>query len=184
MSSSPAQPMSVPEGTKTATVAAGCFWGVEHVYRRTFGNKGLLDARVGYIGGDTKNPSYRSVCSGRTGHAEALQVVYDPNQVSYRTLLEFFYKMHDPTTANAQGPDMGSQYRSAIFFHDAEQEKVAKDVTAKVNKQWWRGKVVTEVLPAGEWYDAETYHQIYLDKNPSGYECPSHYIRKFPALSD
>ena len=116
--------------------------------------------------------------------AEALQVVYDPERVSYRSLLEFFYKMHDPTTANRQGPDTGSQYRSAIFFHDADQEKVAKDVTDKVNKEWWKGKVVTEVLPAGKWYDAESYHQLYLDNNPSGYECPSHFLRKFPALSE
>lgn len=99
--------------------------------------------------------------------------MFDPERVSYRQLLEFFYKMHDPTTANSQGPDVGSQYRSAIFFHDADQEKVARDVTDKVNKEWWRGKVVTEIIPAGEWYDAEKYHQLYLDKNPSGYECPS-----------
>jgi peptide-methionine (S)-S-oxide reductase len=99
--------------------------------------------------------------------AEALQVLYDPEQVSYRTLLEYFYKMHDPTTENMQGPDRGTQYRSAIFYHDAEQEKIAKDVTDKVNKQWWKGKVTTQVLPAGEWYDAETYHQRYLDMSES-----------------
>lgn len=97
--------------------------------------------------------------------AEALKVVFDPEQVSYRQLLEFFYKMHDPTTANRQGPDVGSQYRSAIFFHDEEQEKIAKDVTEKVNQEWWKGKVATEVLPAGEWWDAEKYHQLYLDKS-------------------
>jgi peptide-methionine (S)-S-oxide reductase len=97
--------------------------------------------------------------------AEALQVVFDPEKVSYRTLLEYFYKMHDPTTANRQGPDVGSQYRSGIFYHDAEQEKIAKDVTEKVNKQWWKGNVATEVLPAGQWWDAETYHQLYLDKS-------------------
>ncbi|KAF2792830.1 peptide methionine sulfoxide reductase msrB/msrA [Melanomma pulvis-pyrius CBS 109.77] len=184
MSSAPAVPMAIPAGAQTATVAAGCFWGVETSFRRAFENKGLLDARVGYIGGDTKDPSYRSVCSGRTGHAEALQVVYDPDKVSYRTLLEFFYKMHDPTTANRQGPDVGSQYRSAIFYHNADQEKIANDITDKVNKEWWKGKIATQVLPAGDWYDAETYHQLYLDKNPSGYECPSHFIRKFPALSE
>jgi methionine-S-sulfoxide reductase len=94
--------------------------------------------------------------------AEALQVVFDPEKVTYRTLLEYFYKMHDPTTANRQGPDVGSQYRSGIFYHDAEQEKIAKDVTAKVNKQWWKGAVATEVLPAGQWWDAESYHQLYL----------------------
>ncbi|KAF2196253.1 methionine sulfoxide reductase A [Delitschia confertaspora ATCC 74209] len=184
MSSSPARSMSPPEGAQTATVAAGCFWGVEHMYRKAFAGKGLLDARVGYCGGDTQHPSYRSVCSGRTGHAEALQIIYDPSQVTYRTLLEFFYKMHDPTTANAQGPDHGTQYRSAIFFHDAEQEKIARDMTEKVNKQWWKGQVKTEIVPAGEWWDAETYHQLYLDKNPMGYECPSHFLRRFPPLSE
>ncbi|KAF2273104.1 peptide methionine sulfoxide reductase msrB/msrA [Westerdykella ornata] len=176
--------MSIPEGAQKATVAAGCFWGVEHMYRKQFANNGLIDARVGYIGGDATNPSYRAVCSGRTGHAEALQVVYDPEKVSYRTLLEFFYKMHDPTTPNSQGPDVGPQYRSAIFFHTPEQEQIAKDVTDKVNKQWWKGKVVTEIVPAGQWWDAEAYHQLYLDKNPMGYECPSHFLRKFPPLQD
>lgn len=110
---------------------------------------------------------------GNETDAEALQVVYDPKKVSYAQLLEYFYKMHDPTTKDSQGPDWGSQYRSAIFFHDEEQEKVAKEITAKVNEQWWKGKVVTDIVPAGEWYDAETYHQLYLDKNPGGYECPS-----------
>ena len=211
MSSAPAQPMAVPPGAQTATVAAGCFWGVEHMYRRQFKNQGLYDARVGYIGGDLKNPGYRAVCSGRTGRtsarlfrhweeprpglvhcrtmdtnvatdAEALQVVYDPDKVSYRTLLEFFYKMHDPTTENQQGPDRGSQYRSAIFYHNAEQEKTAKEVTEKANQQWWKNRVTTEILPAGEWWDAEQYHQLYLDNNPGGYECPSHYLRNFPDL--
>jgi len=176
--------MTIPEGAQKATVAAGCFWGVEHMYRHTFANKGLIDARVGYIGGDSKNPSYRAVCSGRTGHAEALQVVFDPKQLSYSQLIEFFYKMHDPTTKDRQGPDTGTQYRSGIFYHDEEQEKIAKDITAKVQKEWWKnGKIATEILPAGEWWDAETYHQLYLDKNPGGYECPSHFLRKFPPLS-
>ena len=114
--------------------------------------------------------------------AEALQVTYDPNQITYRQLLEFLYKMHDPTTANRQGPDTGSQYRSAIFYHDAEQEGVAREVTKAVNEKWWKGKVVTEILPAGEWWDAEAYHQKYLDVNPGGYECPSHFLRSFPPL--
>ncbi|KAI9861297.1 MAG: Peptide-methionine (S)-S-oxide reductase [Vezdaea acicularis] len=175
-----------PDGAQKATVAAGCFWGVEHMYRRYFGaGKGLLDARVGYIGGDMKDPGYRAVCTGKTGHAEALQVVFDPSIVTYRQLLEFFYKMHDPTTKDAQGPDRGSQYRSAIFYHDEEQGNIAKEVTAKVAKEWWKtGTVTTDVAPAGEWYDAETYHQKYLDENPGGYECPSHYLRAFPKLSE
>jgi len=174
----------MPEGSELATVAAGCFWGVEHMYRRAFANQGLIDARVGYIGGDMSHPSYRAICSGQTGHAEALQVTYDPSKVSYRTLIEFLYKMHDPTTANRQGPDVGTQYRSAIFFHSPEQEKIAKDVTERVQKEWWKqGKIATEIVPAGEWWDAEKYHQRYLDANPGGYECPSHFLRKFPPLS-
>ena len=175
----------MPDGSQLATVAAGCFWGVEHLFRRRFGGgKGLLDARVGYIGGDTASPSYRSVCSGRTGHAEALQVVFDPAVVSYRQLLEFFYTMHDPTTKDRQGADAGTQYRSAIFYHDDEQETIARAVTDKVQKEWWRaGTVTTQLLPAGQWWDAETYHQLYLDRNPGGYECPAHFVRSFPPLS-
>ncbi|KAL9079168.1 MAG: hypothetical protein Q9157_001919 [Trypethelium eluteriae] len=163
--------MNVPEGAQKATVAAGCFWGVEHMYRHTFDGKGLLDARVGAY--DIPSPIMKSSADRMffNADAEALQVVFDPKQVTYRQLLEFFYRMHDPTTMNRQGPDTGSQYRSAIFFHDEEQEKVAKEVTEKVQKEWWKdGKVVTEVLPGGEWYDAETYHQKYLDVNPGGYE--------------
>lgn len=172
----------IPEGAEKATVAAGCFWGVEHMYRKHFGDKGLYDARVGYIGGDQNSPSYRAVCSGTTGHAEATQLIYDPTKITYTQLLEFFYKMHDPTTKNQQGPDRGSQYRSGIFYHSPEQEAIARDVTAKVNAQWWGGKVITEILPAKQWWDAEDYHQLYLDRNPGGYECPSHFLRTFPAL--
>jgi peptide-methionine (S)-S-oxide reductase len=193
-------PASVPEGAQRCTVAAGCFWGTEHIYRKHFADKGLIDVRVGYIGGKSDNPSYRAVCSGATGReylqqpfsptianltvtdAEAAQVIFDPTKVSYRQLLELFYRMHDPTTLNRQGPDTGSQYRSAIFFHDEEQGKVAKEVTALVNEKWWKGKVVTEVVEAGRWYDAEEYHQLYLDRNPGGYECPSHFLRSFPPL--
>lgn len=174
---------NLPAGAQKATLAAGCFWGIEHMYMHHFPRDAVLSAPVGYIGGDTKNPSYRSVCSGATGHAEACQITFDPAKVSYRTLLEFFYKMHDPTTLNRQGPDTGSQYRSGIFYHDEEQEKTAREVTQKVQEQWWKqGKIVTEILPAGQWWDAESYHQKYLDNNPGGYECPSHYLRKFPDL--
>ncbi|CRK45208.1 hypothetical protein BN1723_006509, partial [Verticillium longisporum] len=171
-----------PAGSATATIAAGCFWGVEHIYRKHFGASGLLDARVGYIGGDAEHPTYRTVCTGRTGHTEALQVVYDPSKVSYAQLLEFFYRMHDPTTANRQGPDTGTQYRSGIYFHGEEQERIAKEITRKANEQWYEGKIVTEILPAGQWWDAEDYHQKYLHKNPSGYECPSHFLRTFKPL--
>lgn len=173
---------AIPEGAQKCTVAAGCFWGVEHIYRKHFEGKGLYDARVGYIGGDAKNPSYRAVCSGETGHAEATQIVFDPKKVTYRELLEFFYRMHDPTTKNQQGNDTGTQYRSGIFPHDEEQKKIAQDVTAAVNEQWYKGKVATEINPAGQWWDAEEYHQLYLDKNPFGYQCASHYVREFPPL--
>lgn len=114
--------------------------------------------------------------------AEAAQIIFDPKQVSYRQLLEFFYKFHDPTTLNAQGPDTGPQYRSAIYYHDAEQEKTAREVTAQANAQWWKNKIVTEIAPAGKWWSAEEYHQEYLDKNPSGYECPSHFLRPLKPL--
>ncbi|KAJ5095769.1 peptide methionine sulfoxide reductase [Penicillium alfredii] len=171
--------------TSQATVAAGCFWGVEHLFRKQFGNgKGLLDAKVGYSGGETSSPSYRAVCSGNTGHAEALQVTFDPSLVTYRQLLEFFYRMHDPTTANRQGPDVGTQYRSAIFTHGDEQQTIAEDVTAKVSAEWYKQPLSTQVVPAGQWWNAEDYHQLYLNKNPSGYECPAHFVRDFPPLSD
>ncbi|KAM3549809.1 hypothetical protein ARSEF4850_008657 [Beauveria asiatica] len=173
---------ALPDGAQLCTVAAGCFWGTEHLYRRHFAGKGLLDAKVGYIGGDLSDPSYRAVCGGKTGHAEAAQLAFDPKQVSYRQLLEFFYRFHDPTTLNAQGPDTGPQYRSAIYFHDAEQERVAREVTARANAQWWKGSIVTEIAPAGKWWTAEEYHQLYLDNNPAGYECPSHYLRPFKPL--
>ena len=114
--------------------------------------------------------------------AEATQIIFDPEKVSYRQLIEFFYRMHDPTTKNKQGPDAGPQYRSGIYFHDAEQEKIANEVTALANEKWWNGKIVTEVIPAGQWWNAEDYHQLYLDKNPWGYECPSHFLRKFSPL--
>ncbi|BCR85296.1 peptide-methionine-S-sulfoxide reductase [Aspergillus chevalieri] len=170
--------------SEKATVAAGCFWGVEHLFRKEFGNgKGLLDARVGYSGGNTSSPTYRAVCSGNTGHAEALQVTFDPSIVSYRQLLEFFYRMHDPTTLNRQGPDVGTQYRSAVFTHGDEQHKIAHDITDKVSKEWYKQPLSTQIIEAGEWWDAEDYHQLYLKKNPSGYECPAHFVRSFPPLS-
>lgn len=176
---------AIPANAQTATIAAGCFWGVEHLFRKHFGNgKGLLDARVGYCGGTTSSPDYRGVCSGLTGHAEALQMIFDPSIVSYRQLLEFFYRMHDPTTLNRQGPDTGTQYRSAIFTHGEEQQRIAETVTEKVGKEWYTGSPVTTVVtPASQWWDAETYHQLYLQNNPSGYECPAHFVRSFPPLS-
>jgi peptide-methionine (S)-S-oxide reductase len=174
-----------PETTQRATVAAGCFWGVEHLYRKKFGNgKGLLDARVGYTGGGTDAPNYRSVCSGKTGHAESLLILFDPEKVSYRQLLEFFWKTHDPTTKDQQGMDRGSQYRSAVFANSEEQLKIAQELKEKVGKEWYPGKpITTEVAIAGPWFDAEDYHQLYLENNPHGYECPMHYERNFKSLS-
>nr|CAG8455170.1 8605_t:CDS:2 [Entrophospora candida]CAG8455426.1 1977_t:CDS:2 [Entrophospora candida] len=176
-----------------ATFAAGCFWGVEHIFKKNFD----VITRVGYIGGKTDKPSYKQVCSGNTGHAEAVQIEYDSTKISYETLVEFFYKTHDPTTANSQGPDVGSQYRSAIFYYDDEQKNVAKDVTQRlqeklnaakekadkeakkiINPLKYSGfKIVTEIVEAGRFFDAESYHQQYLDKNPGGYECPTHFVR-------
>lgn len=179
-----ARQTSFPPNAQKATVAAGCFWGVEHLFRRRFGNdKGLLDARVGYIGGGSKNtstspPTYRTVCSGTTGHAEALQITFDPDAVSYSQLLEFFFNMHDPTTPNRQGYDTGTQYRSAIFTHDDQQMRIATNIRDRVARHWWNKKpVVTEIVSvedAGPWYDAEDYHQLYLSNNPGGYECVAH----------
>ncbi|KAI5865760.1 PMSR-domain-containing protein [Durotheca rogersii] len=182
---------AIPEGAEKATLAAGCFWGVEHLYRKHFGSKGLYDARVGFTGGDVDHPSYRHVCTGKTGHAESVQLVYDPARLTYRQLLEFFYRIHDPTTRDRQGPDVGPQYRSAVFFHSPEQERVAREVTAAAAQQWYGASgggggsdsaIATQILPAGTWWDAEDYHQQYLHHNPTGYECPTHYLRTFPPL--
>jgi peptide-methionine (S)-S-oxide reductase len=145
-----------------ATFAAGCFWGVEDTFRQV---EGVRSTEVGYIGGMTTSPSYKEVCTGRTGHAEAVQVDFDPAKVSYLELLATFWKSHDPTTANRQGPDLGTQYRSAIFFHDAEQEKDARDSkTMLADKGVFKRPIVTEIVPATQFYRAEDYHQQYFEK--------------------
>ena len=173
-----------PPNTQRAIFAGGCFWGLEELYRKDWANKGMLDCRVGYIGGESKAPSYREVCSGRSGHAESLLIAFDPDKVSYRQLVEYFFKMHDPTTLNRQGADTGTQYRSAIYTENDDQMKVANEVKEKVGKEWYKGKTITtEVLKATQWYDAEDYHQDYLKKEPYGYHCPAHYVRPFPSLS-
>ncbi|WFC97647.1 peptide-methionine (S)-S-oxide reductase [Malassezia yamatoensis] len=135
--------MSSVPASNVATFANGCFWGTEHIFMQHFGKKGLLKSNVGYVGGDMNkypNPSYEQVCSGRTGYAEASQFEFDPNQVSYAELVEFFYRTHDPTQLNAQGPDRGSQYRSAIFAHTDEQESTAKEVTKQVQEKHFSAK--------------------------------------------
>ena len=145
-----------------ATFAAGCFWGVEDAFRQV---KGVLSTSVGYTGGTKLNPTYKEVCTGGTGHAEAVEVEFDPGQVSYLELLATFWKSHDPTTLNRQGPDIGPQYRSAIFFHDAEQEQEARDSKAVLEKEGvFRRPIVTQIVAAGPFYRAEEYHQQYFEK--------------------
>src|SRR5438477_4111686 len=144
-----------------ATFGAGCFWGVEAAFRQI---KGVISTSVGYSGGLYKEPSYRDVCTGRTGHAEVVEVVYEPARVSYDELLNVFWENHDPTTPNRQGPDVGTQYRSAIFFHSPEQEATARASKASLESNGkYRRPIVTEITPATEFYLAEDYHQQYLE---------------------
>lgn len=146
-----------------ATFAAGCFWHVEELFSKV---KGVKSTAVGYTGGHVDNPSYEDVCTDETGHAEAVQVEYDPNQVSYDDLLKVFWENHNPTTLNQQGPDIGTQYRSAIFFHDAEQEKIANQAKENLEKSnRFKTKIVTQIVPAKPFYRAEEYHQRYFEKN-------------------
>ncbi|MCP3165193.1 bifunctional methionine sulfoxide reductase B/A protein [Myxococcus qinghaiensis] len=161
--------------TETALLAGGCFWGMEDLLRKI---PGVLQTDVGYTGGNIEKPSYQEVSSGRTGHAESVRVVFDPKVLSFATLLEdWFFRMHDPTTLNRQGNDVGTQYRSAIFVLSDEQRRVAEEVKARVNASGkWKKPVVTQVVQAGEFTPAEGYHQDYLVKNPGGYTC--HYMRE------
>lgn len=146
-----------------ASFAAGCFWGVEARFREI---EGVIDATVGYMGGATENPNYKEVCTGQTGHAEVVRLEYDPEQVDYASLLEAFFDMHNPTTMNRQGPDRGTQYRSAIFFHDDEQRRAAlRKIDELGHSGRWSDAIVTQVEPAGSFWRAEEYHQRYLDKN-------------------
>jgi peptide-methionine (S)-S-oxide reductase len=145
-----------------ATFAAGCFWGVEDAFRHV---DGVQSTTVGYTGGTMKNPSYEDVCTGRTGHAEAVEVEYDPSKVNYEQLLGVFWETHDPTTLNRQGPDVGTQYRSAIFYHDAAQQASARGSKTLLDKSGvFKRPIVTEVLAAPEFYKAEDYHQQYFEK--------------------
>jgi peptide methionine sulfoxide reductase msrA/msrB len=157
----------------TAILAGGCFWGVEEIIR---GIPGVIDTEVGYTGGRIDDPSYSDVKTGKSGHAEAVQVRFDPQRLSYEELLGYFFRLHDPTTFNRQGNDVGSQYRSAIFVLDDSQRRIAKEVRQRVNASGkWKAPVVTEIVEAGQFFPAEAYHQDYLVKNPSGYTC--HYLR-------
>lgn len=155
--------------TNKAILAGGCFWGMQDLIRR---QPGVISTRVGYSGGDTPNATYRN----HGGHAEAVEITYHPTVTDYRTLLEFFFQIHDPTTTNRQGNDVGTSYRSAIFYLDDEQRRIALETIADVEASGlWPGKVVTEVSPAGEFWEAEPEHQDYLQRYPNGYTC--HYIR-------
>jgi peptide-methionine (S)-S-oxide reductase len=148
--------------TEKATFGAGCFWGVEAAFRQV---KGVISTTVGYSGGTFQNPTYKDVCSGRTGHAEVVEVEYDPSQVSYEELLNVFWENHDPTQMNRQGPDIGAQYRSAIFFHTPEQEVAARASKEALERSGrYKRPIVTEITPASEFYRAEDYHQQYLEK--------------------
>ena len=150
--------------TEKATFGAGCFWHVEAAFRQV---KGIVSAQVGYTGGTRKSPSYEDVCSDKTGHAEAVEVEFDPSTISFDELLDNFWKIHDPTTPNRQGPDVGSQYRSAVFFHNRDQESLAETLRDKLQSsdRFKNRKIVTEITPATPFYRAEEYHQRYFEKH-------------------
>jgi len=158
---------------ETATLAGGCFWGMEEILR---GLPGVADPVVGYTGGKTENPKYEEVKTGATGHAESIQLKFDPAKISYGAILDMFFKMHDPTTPGRQGNDVGTQYRSVIFYHGEVQKKEAEAAVARARASGrWRKPITTEIVPAGKFWPAEAYHQDYLKKHPGGYTC--HYIR-------
>jgi len=159
---------------ETAVLAGGCFWGMEDLLRKL---PGVIEIEVGYAGGHADHPNYEQVHAGTTGDAEAVRIVFDPSKTSYRDLLLFFFKIHDPTTTNRQGNDVGVSYRSAIFYESDEQRRVAEEVKRRVDASGaWKRPVVTEIVPAGTFWRAEEYHQDYLQKHPGGYTC--HFVRK------
>jgi len=160
---------TAPPGREFATLAGGCFWCLEAVFDEL---NGVDAVESGYMGGHTRNPTYQQVCQGDTGHAEVVRVTFDPAAVSFRELLEVFFVIHDPTTLNYQGNDVGTQYRSAIFYHTPEQKATAEGVIAQLAAaKLWPGPIVTEVVPAAEFYVAEGYHQEYFERNPSQPYC-------------
>jgi peptide-methionine (S)-S-oxide reductase len=161
--------MSEEKSGELATLAGGCFWCLEAVYKELRGVERVVS---GYAGGHVDNPTYREVCDGATGHAEVVQITFDPSAVSYRELLEVFFTIHDPTTLNRQGADVGTQYRSAVFYHSPEQRETAKQVIAEMTAAGvWDSPIVTEVAPLEKFYPAEDYHQDYFEKNPSQPYC-------------
>jgi peptide-methionine (S)-S-oxide reductase len=149
---------------EVATLAGGCFWCLEAVYDQM---KGVRSVESGYVGGHTERPTYEAVCGGRTGHAEAVKITFDPSVVSYRDILDVFFVIHDPTTLNRQGHDVGTQYRSAIFYHSPEQKRMAEEVMASLTREKvYPAPIVTELVPAPTWHEAEPYHQEYFARNP------------------
>jgi methionine-S-sulfoxide reductase len=157
--------------TETATLAGGCFWGVEELFRKL---PGVIDTTVGYTGGTLANPRYEDVKGGRTGHAESLEIIFDPQKISYDEILDYFFRLHDPTTLNQQGNDRGTQYRSIIFYHDEKQRQAAQLAKTRAQAKWQR-PIVTEIVPAAKFWPAEEAHQDYLQRIPWGYTC--HYLR-------
>lgn len=157
--------------TEKATLAGGCFWGVEELIRQL---PGVINTEVGYTGGTKERPRYEDVKTGRTGHAESIEIEFDPAKISYDEILDYFFRLHDPTTMNQQGNDVGSQYRSAIFYHDEKQREAAERVKERAQAKWER-PIVTQIVPASTFWVAEDYHQDYLQRQPWGYTC--HYVR-------
>jgi len=155
-----------------AVFAGGCFWGVEAIFQEL---DGVIDTTVGYTGGTTENPTYKEICHTDTYHAEAIEIIYDPSVVSYEKLLAYFWRLHDPTTVNRQGPDVGSQYRSVVFYYSPEQKAAAEKGKIEAQKKW-KKPIVTEIVEGGIFYPAETYHQDYF-KNRGGHHTGCHYLR-------
>ncbi len=159
-------------GMDKAVFAGGCFWGVEALFQEL---DGVINTTVGYTGGNTENPTYKDICYKDTGHAEAIEIVFDPSKITYTELLSYFWRLHDPTTVNRQGPDRGSQYRSAIFYYSPEQKVAAEKVMIEAQKKWSK-PIVTEITPAAIFYPAENYHQDYFKKQ-GGHHTGCHYLR-------
>ncbi|NBX52789.1 MAG: peptide-methionine (S)-S-oxide reductase [Proteobacteria bacterium] len=161
------------QNIQTAVIAGGCFWGIEELFRNL---DGILETQVGYAGGTTENPSYESVSTGLTGHAESVKITFDENKISYEKILKFFFTIHDPTQLNRQQNDIGTQYRSEIFYTNSNQKNIAELVIQKAEKlKIHKAKIQTKISPLKKFYKAENYHQNYLQKNPNGYTC--HYVR-------
>lgn len=155
--------------SQLATLAGGCFWCIESAFNKV---QGVMSAKSGYAGGALENPTYEQVCNGQTGHAEVVQIEFNPDELSYREVLEIFFALHDPTQLNRQGNDVGTQYRSAIFYHDAEQQKLAEGIISEIEEnEIWPDPVVTEVVALSNYSEAEAYHQAYFENNPQNQYC-------------